>query len=297
MRDQDGKLDLGETWQYTASHTVTQDEIDAGGLDQQHRLGHDRTGRPIRRATTASIAIVQNPHVMLVKTATVAGGTADAGEVINYAISVTNAGNMTLDESGRHRSVGQRPRRGGLRRVQYRRRRPRRQLDVGETWQYSASHTVTQAEFDAGGSISNTASVATDQGAMSSDSASVAINAQPAMTLVKSALGYHDLNNNDVADAGDVIDFSFMVNNTGNTALHNIGVADLDGAVTVTGSTILSLAAGSSNSTSWQGSYVIKALDVSNGYYDNTAVAAADEIGASAGTVHTVLAGLFELEP
>ena len=79
---------------------------------------------------------------------------------------------------------------------------------------------------------------------MASDSASVSINAQPAMTLVKSALGYHDLNNNDVADAGDVIDFSFMVNNTGNTALHNIGVVDLDGAVAVTGSTITSLAAG-----------------------------------------------------
>ena len=48
--DSDGKLDLGETWQYTASHTVTQAEIDAGGTHRQHRLGHDRTGR-IRRAT------------------------------------------------------------------------------------------------------------------------------------------------------------------------------------------------------------------------------------------------------
>lgn len=293
--DHDGKIDLGETWQYTASHTVTQDEMDAGGSISN--TASVTTGQGASDSDTASIAVEQNPHVVLDKTATVVGGTADAGEVISYAISVTNDGNVTLTNpdvtdpsvsdlaavvSGGF-NTGDTDHDGNI--------------DVGETWQYSASHTVTQAEFDAGGSISNTASVATDQGAMSSDSASVAINAQPAMTLVKSALGYHDLNNNDVADAGDVIDYSFMVNNTGNTALHNIGVADLDGAVTVTGSTILSLAAGSSNSTSWQGSYVIKALDVSNGYYDNTAVAAADEIGASAGTVHTVLAGLFELEP
>ena len=293
--DQDGKIDLGETWQYTASHTVTQAEMDAGGSISN--TASVTTGQGASDSDTASIAVEQNPHVVLNKTATVAGGTADAGEVISYAISVTNDGNVTLTNpdvtdpsvsdlaavvSGGF-NTGDTDHDGNI--------------DVGETWQYSASHTVTQAEFDAGGSISNTASVATDQGAMSSDSASVAINAQPAMTLVKSALGYHDLNNNDVADAGDVIDYSFAVNNTGNTTLHNIGVADLDGAVTVTGSTIASLAAGASDSTSWHGSYVIKALDVSNGYYDNTAVAAADEISASGGTVHTVLAGLFELMP
>ena len=29
--DKDGKLDLTETWNYTATHTVTQDEIDSNG--------------------------------------------------------------------------------------------------------------------------------------------------------------------------------------------------------------------------------------------------------------------------
>ena len=32
-------------------------------------------------------------------------------------------------------------------------------LDVGETWQYTASHQVTQAELDAGTAIVNTATV------------------------------------------------------------------------------------------------------------------------------------------
>jgi uncharacterized repeat protein (TIGR01451 family) len=114
------------------------------------------------------------------------------------------------------------------------------------------------------------------------------------MTLVKTALGYHDLNGNNVADAGDIIDYSFTVNNTGNVTLHGIGVADVDGAVVVTGSTILSLAVGASDSTSWQASYVIQAPDVINGHYDNTAVAMADEISVPSGTVETQLLGLHE---
>ena len=37
-------------------------------------------------------------------------------------------------------------------------------LDVTETWQYTASHQVTQAELDAGTAIVNTATVTGDRG-------------------------------------------------------------------------------------------------------------------------------------
>ena len=36
-------------------------------------------------------------------------------------------------------------------------------LEVGETWRYTASHAVTQAEIDAGGNIVNTATADSDQ--------------------------------------------------------------------------------------------------------------------------------------
>jgi hypothetical protein len=36
-------------------------------------------------------------------------------------------------------------------------------------------------------------------------------------------------------------------------------------------------------------------VDVSRGYFDNTAVAAGDEISVPSGTVHTLLASLGEL--
>ena len=52
-------------------------------------------------------------------------------------------------------------------------------LDVGETWQYTASHQVTQAELDAGTAIVNTAT-ATGTGATSdTDDASVPVVQTP----------------------------------------------------------------------------------------------------------------------
>ena len=41
--DQDNLLDVAETWQYTASHTVTQAELDVGCQHRQHGDG-DRHG-------------------------------------------------------------------------------------------------------------------------------------------------------------------------------------------------------------------------------------------------------------
>ena len=44
--DQDNLLDVGETWQYTASHTVTQAELDAGRQHRQHGDGDRHRGDP-----------------------------------------------------------------------------------------------------------------------------------------------------------------------------------------------------------------------------------------------------------
>ena len=302
--DGDNKLDLTETWHYTASHTVTQADIDNGGVVNP-ALTYTNTASvttaqggadaDANDTDSASVSIVQNPSVTLVKTASVPGGTADAGETIDYSIAVSNSGNMTLTgvavsdpsvgdlhavESGGF-NVGDLDHDG--------------KLDLTETWQYAASHVVTTAEATAGGSINNTASVTTAQGASDSDSASVPITFVPVAELdfTKTALGYHDLNNNNVADTGDVIDYSFTLHNGGNVTLHNLGVGDADSQVTVTG-TLIDLAAGATDSTTWAGSYVINATDVAAGFKDNTAVAAGDEISVPT-TIHTVLAMLNEL--
>lgn len=229
-----GKLDLTETWHYTASHTVTQADIDNGGVVNA-ALAYSNTASVVTSqgasdSDSASVPIVQDPEVVLDKTATVPGDTADtAGEVISYAITVHNTGNMTLTNpvvtdasvtdlaavmSGGF-NAGDTDQDGNL--------------GVGETWQYTASHTVTQAELNAGGSITNTASVVTDQGASSSDSTSVTV-VQPQT----SGISIDDNGNlsqlsdpgGDGPSVGDLIQFFFQITNLGTATLTSVAVSD-----------------------------------------------------------------------
>jgi uncharacterized repeat protein (TIGR01451 family) len=115
------------------------------------------------------------------------------------------------------------------------------------------------------------------------------------MTLEKEGFGFIDNNNDDVANAGDTLVYHFTVTNTGTGTLTGIQVNDADSQVTVTGGILASLAPGADDDTTWEGTYTITALDVTNGYKDNDAVANSNETNAVSGTVHTLLAGLNEL--
>ena len=97
--DNDAMLEVGETWGYTAAHTVTQAEIDSNGggdglLENMATADTDQTGPD---TDDASVPVAQNPALNIAKDASVPGGTADAaGEVISYTITVANTGNATL---------------------------------------------------------------------------------------------------------------------------------------------------------------------------------------------------------
>ena len=95
------------------------------------------------------------------KDATVPGGTANVlGETISYTLAVTNQGNaaianVVVDEV--QPPTNEAPvLSGGFNAGDT---DQDNLLDVTETWQYTASHAVTQAELDAGTNIVNTATV------------------------------------------------------------------------------------------------------------------------------------------
>jgi uncharacterized repeat protein (TIGR01451 family) len=233
--DNDGKIDVGETWQYTASHTVTQGDLDGngGGDGTIDNTASASTDQGASGSASAHVPVAYNPEVDLTKSASVPGGTADtAGEVISYTIDVANTGNITLtgvsvnDPSVTDLAAVMS---GGFNTGDA---NQDGKLDLGETWHYTASHTVTQTELNAGGTIGNTATVSTDQGASASDSASVTV-VQPtivAMTFDKSdAVGtvFVDNNENGHPDVGtDLIEWVLQVNNTGTVALHDIAIDD-----------------------------------------------------------------------
>ena len=108
-----------------------------------------------------------------------------AGDVINYTITVENTGNMTLTgvpvTDPNAEGAGDRARR--------RRLVTRRPLEVGETWSYTAAHTVTQAEIDSNcggdGVLCNTATADRDETVPDSADVSVPVAQIPALSITK----------------------------------------------------------------------------------------------------------------
>src|SRR5262249_37016589 len=154
-------LEVGETWLFTARHTVTQAEIDTGGTLKIGRAsGRESDNNEAPPDTEeANVPVVRNPALNIVKdvssitnpNGSAGGATVDqAGDRINYRITVQNTGNTTLtgvtvtdpfaDAGSIVRGADVVGDNDAL-------------LEVGETWLFTARHTVTQAEIDAGGTL------------------------------------------------------------------------------------------------------------------------------------------------
>lgn len=110
-------------------------------------------------------------------------------------------------------------------------------LDVGETWTYTATYAVTQADIDNGGTFSNTFTFDTDQTTPTvSAAATTTITRTSSHTISKT----QSSGPNPVIAGGDVIGYSVSVANTGNTSLTNVLLTD----VLTQGVTVLALTTG-----------------------------------------------------
>ena len=174
------------------------------------------------------------PSLNIVKDATVDGGYADAaGDIITYNISVQNTGNQTLTGVtvadpfiGTPALTASEATADG-------------ELDVGETWYYTATHIVTQAEIDAGQNIINVATADSDQTEPDTDTALVPVDQKPGLAIDKAILGVAGGNGNGSVDAvNDVISYSVTVSNTGNQTLNQVTVNDPLTGLSISGVTL-----------------------------------------------------------
>ncbi len=98
----------------------------------------------------------------------------------------------------------------------------------------------------------------------------------PAIALVKGGT-FADDNGDGAAEVGETINFTFAVRNTGNVNLKNVIVTDP--LITITGGPIATLALGATNTTTFTGTYKLKAADIVAGQFVNTATVQGNSSG------------------
>jgi uncharacterized repeat protein (TIGR01451 family) len=198
-----GVLNVGETWIYSATYTVTQADLDAGtAIVNSAAVDTDQTGPSSATATTT---ISGGPALDVAKSSTTTSITA-AGQVVPYTVTVTNTGSVSLTAitvsdpacdaapsyvSGDTNSDDT--------------------LQTSETWTYACDRTVTQAEIDAGGDLSNTVTADSAETAAATDTLDIAIAQSPGLAITKTITS-----GDRYAAVGDVVSYEYRVLNSGN---------------------------------------------------------------------------------
>ena len=214
----------------TGTYTVTQGEIDNNGggdgdIDNTATADSEQTGP---ESDSASVPLDQSPALSIDKTVTEVDGDTtapflvdEAGDVISYSILLTNTGNQTLTgvsvADPRIANLDCDPGTAGNQTTGF-------TLAPAATLTCTGTYTVTQAEIDdnggGDGDIDNTATADSGQTEPVTDSAVVPLAQSPALTISKVATesGYDSV--------GDVIHYTIVATNSGNTTLQSVTVTD-----------------------------------------------------------------------
>ncbi len=97
---QAGILDVGETWIFAGTYTLTQSDLDNNGggdgdIDNTAAVNAAAGSSPVTASASAATPITPASHLTVVKTASVTSGV-KPGDVITYTYVVTNDGSQTL---------------------------------------------------------------------------------------------------------------------------------------------------------------------------------------------------------
>ncbi|MEP4640623.1 MAG: hypothetical protein ABJZ83_19795, partial [Yoonia sp.] len=222
--DGDNALSVGETWVYTVTYALTQEDIDAGGLINTVTAdANDPNGTPVTPDTSdpTPAPVNPDPSIAVVKTVTSAlPAVPQPNDNISFLITVENTGNVTLDApvltdtltpiGGTAVTPNPVPQL-----VPASDTNTNGKIDVGETWEYTLTYTITQTDIDAGGVV-NLASVVTQDPSggdvLGSDDVQADLIQYPAMDITKSAPVIDPV---DFVE-GLLVEYTYVVENVGN---------------------------------------------------------------------------------
>ena len=286
-------LDPGATVTVNAEHTITQDDLNAGEVNNSASVtAEDPSGNIVDDVSddpnnttdddpdgdnnpddVTSTLIDQLPSMELEKVSVFndenGDGVPQLGETLTYNFSIENTGNVTISNitiSDPLVTVN-----GGPITLA--------PTEVNSTTFY-ANYVLTQADID-NGSVTNSATVngespsggnVTDTSddpttATSDDPTITNLSSDPELTIAKTGV-FIDTNGDGLAQVGETIQYIFDVTNTGNVTITNIMVSDP--LVTVSGSAI-TLIPGETDSTTFTAEYILTQTDVNNGSVENQA--------------------------
>ena len=198
----------------TATYTTTQADVDAGFVrNTATATGTPPSGLPNPTSPAFALVIaVRTPAIGVVKQASIASFSAP-GTQVTYTYVVTNTGNVTLH------SVNVADPLPGLSSVTC----PTTTLAPGQSESCTATYTTTQADVDNGG-VTNTATV----------------SGTPPTGAPVTGIDSHDPGDSDACDhdrqvgrsrsfatAGTLVNYTYLVTNSGNVSLTSVGVTDL----------------------------------------------------------------------
>ena len=277
-----------DTASFAAIYTLTQADVDAGhfnntadtyGTDPNGTIVQDESDPGVLTQNAPTVLdIPAQPAVSLLKTVQSIddvnnNGINDTNDVIHYAFTVINAGNVTL--TGINVSDPNASMAGGA----------LAQLDPGlfNNTTFTATHVINAGDMLAG-RVTNQATATANTPSSGpvtdlsdtndpdeNDATVTPTVVQPAIAVIKQVTGITNTNGNAMVDAGDTIEYRFTVKNTGNIPVTNVTLQDSLPGVTVLGGPIAQMDAGDTDTTTFTASYVITPADVTAGQVANSA--------------------------
>jgi uncharacterized repeat protein (TIGR01451 family) len=211
----------GATITCTATHTVTQADLDAGHFANTACVD-DGEGGALQACADKDVPGDKTPHLSITKVATEQSYSA-VGQIIHYTIIATNDGNVSIASATvtdpKVSNLTCTPANGSP-------------LAPGASLSCTATHTVTQADLEAG-HFANTACVDDGEGGALQACADKDVPgvAQPAIGLTKVA------NPTSLSFGGGSVTYTYVVTNPGNISLRNINLADVISGTSTTACT------------------------------------------------------------
>ncbi|TDE94818.1 DUF11 domain-containing protein [Occultella glacieicola] len=259
-------LASGASTTCTADYTLTQADVDAGGVTNTASAnGTPPLTPPITSVpSTFDYEDEADDALTVVKTATPASS-GTVGQEITYRFAVTNTGGTTL--TGVAIDEGDFSGSGDLSAIEC----PATTLAPGATTTCTATYVLTQADVDAVGVTNTATATATPPGGGTVDSPPSSVTVEtpdsPALTLVKSASPA------EVSAIGDTITYGFALTNTGNVTLTGVHVDEtaFSGSGEVSAITCPTTTLAPDASTICTASYTLTQADIDNGGVTNTA--------------------------